>query len=139
MKDEALLLIDDLRESVKRIGVKNTRDTLKNNQCVTDHIAIIDSVISVLLEGKEFTKNDIFRKHIRGDSVILRNTLFVLISKTSTITNKQICEYVKTVSCCTVRNAICYYNKLDKSNKFDKKIIDKVETILHKITNGKTN
>ena len=104
-------------------------------QITENNALIIDSIVDVVISewNNRFLRDDIFSANIRGDAVAARNMVFVLTSKTTAFTPKEISKYFKKVSDFTVRNAICFFSKLDKNNKFDKIIIDRHERVLQLI------
>ena len=139
---EFVQLIDTMRKSVQKLGTKGAIDALKNAHNAKDGNAVMVNFIieRVVLEwGGLFSKNDFFKPNIRGEAVIARNMIFVLISKSLCLTPKEIREYVERCSDTTIRAAICYYHKLDKNNKYDKIIIDRHEKLFSQIANRDTN
>lgn len=129
---ELLGLLDNVRESVKCIGAKKTVAVLKKAQMITGNADIIDFVIRTVIDEWKgaFSKNDFFKQNIRGDIVVARNMIFVLVSKVTGLTPKDISGHMKNISDFTIRNAICNYHKLDRENRFDKIIIERHERVL---------
>ena len=121
-------MLDEKEINKVLVSVRKSITTNKNK---------IEIVITAVIKefDNQFKKTDLFKKDIRGDVVIARNMIFVLIKKTTTLSSKEISSYMENVSQFTINNIMFAYNKLDAGNKFDKKVIDRHEKVLTIILN----
>jgi len=131
-------LFDVVKDSITKLGTRGTSNALKTAQSAKDNNAIMINFIveKVVLEfGGVFSKTDFFKPNIRGEAIIGRNMIFVLISKSLPLIPREIGNYLQGCSSKTIRLVICDYHKLEKTNSFDKKIIERHERIFMEIAN----
>jgi len=141
MEDEFFEII----KSVKKIGTKNALDLLKKAQ--TEVYApppvIISTTISMVIKewGGKYTMEDLFQQNVRGEVVLARNTIIVIVSKLTKFDNRKLYDSLvyeinikhQVFNVRSVRRALCEFRDLDSKNKFDKVVIDRTEKVLENV------
>ena len=121
----------DFSETIKSVlSNKRALDVLKKE---VSHSAVINFTINVVIKkwDSKYTKENLFQQHIRGEIVLVRNTIVVVANKITMLNATDLHRYMDDLlPVRTIRRILCEFKELDSNNKFDKIIIDKTEEIL---------
>ena len=121
----------DFSETIKSVlSNKRALDVLKKE---VSHSAVINFTINVVIKkwDSKYTKENLFQQHIRGEIVLVRNTIVVVANKITMLNATDLHRYMDDLLPeRTIRRILCEFKELDSNNKFDKIIIDKTEEIL---------
>jgi hypothetical protein len=127
----------NLSETIKSV-LSNGRSFKVLKKEVSHTLIINFTIDSVIKEwDNKFNRNDLFKRHIRGEIVLARNVAIVVVNKLTLLSPKDLFNYMPNgIGTKSIRRTILEYRKLDMKNKFDKTIIDRTEKILEIVVSG---
>lgn len=134
-KREFLDLLENMRQSVNKIGVKSTTLILQKGHLRRDEMTEkVDHIIEVVIKfyGDIYTRQDLFKSNVRGDVIVFRDTIIVLVNRTTFLCKREIADLLN-VTYDTVRRVLWTFSKLDQENKFDKLVIERINKLLTQI------